>query len=174
MEQVTKRPRPRVRCAWCKTTFKPKPLGRAPRFCSAKCRQAACVKRNGSWDLRIRQGEKARAHEALLRRLREELRPAVRQQLTREFIQSGLVRITGQDHVNALIAGRNEWRGNKLLDELAGDFAAAGNAEAVAAIREWQRRAREAGGQRRRRSDNPQPQQHRISLPAPAVDDPDD
>ena len=37
-------------------------------------------------------------------------------------------------------------RGNKLLDELAGGFAAAGNAEAVAAIREWQRRARVASG----------------------------
>jgi hypothetical protein len=53
--------------------------------------------------------------------------------------QSGLVRITGPDQVNALIAGRNEWRGNKLLDELAHDFAAAGNPEAASAIREWQR-----------------------------------
>jgi hypothetical protein len=48
-------------------------------------------------------------------------------------------RATGPDHVNALIAGRNEWRGNKLLDELARDFAAAGNPEAASAIREWQR-----------------------------------
>lgn len=53
------------------------------------------------------------------------------------------MRITGPDQVNAIIAARNEWRGNKLLNELAEDSAAAGNLEAVTAIREWQRRAKE-------------------------------
>lgn len=106
----------------------------------------------------------------MVMRLREELRHEVRQQLTREFIQAGLVRITGPDHVNALIAGRNEWRGNKLLDELAQDFAAAGNPEAVAAIREWQRRARRMS--RRRHSDEGQEPQYQAVksklLPAPS------
>jgi hypothetical protein len=88
----------------------------------------------------------------------------VRQELTREFIQSGLVRITGLDHVNALIAGRNEWRGNKLLDELAHDFTTAGNLEAVSAIREWQRRARQASG--RRRSMDSQEPERQAEVPA--------
>jgi hypothetical protein len=104
----------------------------------------------------MRQEAKQAEHRALVARLRESLRREVRQQLTQEFIQSGLVRITGLDHVNALIAGRNEWRGNKLLDELARDFAAAGNAEAVSAIRQWQRLARQASG-RRRSADNQEP-----------------
>jgi hypothetical protein len=149
MEQVTKSRRPRVKCEWCRKPFSPKPVGRAPKFCSAKCRQAACVKRNGTWETRQRQLAKQFEHSALLRRLRESLRTEVRQQLTNEFIQSGLVRITGPDHVNALMAGRNEWRGNRLLDELAADFTAAGNLEATAAIREWQARAKQASGRKR-------------------------
>jgi hypothetical protein len=149
MKTVTKTPRRSARCQWCKAAFPPKPLGRAPKFCSARCRQAACVKRNGTWEQRIRQAEKDTEHQSLVRRLREELRPEVRRQLTHEFIQS------------ALIAGRNEWRGNKLLDELAQDFAAAGNPEAVSAIHEWQRRAREASV--RRRASPPR----EILLPAP-------
>jgi hypothetical protein len=149
MNVVTKTRRPRVKCEWCRAPFAPKPFGRAPKFCSAKCRQAACVKRNGTWEARMRREAQEAERRALVARLRESLRREVRQQLTQEFIQSGLVRITGPDHVNALIAGRNEWRGNKLLDELAQDFAAAGNQEAVSAIREWQRLARQASVRRR-------------------------
>jgi hypothetical protein len=166
MDRVTKGPRPRVRCEWCREPFRPKALGRAPKFCSAKCRQAACVKRNGTWEKQQREMQKANQDWALRKQLRESLRAEVRQELTREFIQSGLVRITGVDHVNALIAGRNEWRGNKLLDELAHDFAALGNAEAVAAIGEWQRRAKQASG--RRRSGTKQERQ------APALPPPSD
>jgi hypothetical protein len=120
----------------------------------------------------MRREAKEAERRSLMARLRESLRREVRQQLTQEFIQSGLVRITGQDHVNALIAGRNEWRGNKLLDELAQDFAAAGNPEAASAIREWQRRTRQASV--RRRSGNSQETQHQaeaspLPLPGPAL-----
>jgi hypothetical protein len=142
MKVVTKTARLRVKCEWCRTAFKPKPLGREPKFCSAKCRQAACVRRNGTWETHQRQVAEQSRERALVECLRAQIRPILRRELTREFIQSGLVRITGPDHVNALIAGRNEWRGNKLLDELARDFAAAGNLEAVAAIKEWQRIAK--------------------------------
>jgi hypothetical protein len=164
MQQVTKQRRPRVKCQWCRKPFQPKRLGRAPKFCSASCRQAACVKRNGTWEKRQREAEKALQEWSLRKHLRESLRAEVRQELTREFIQSGLVRITGLDHVNALIAGRNEWRGNKLLDELAHDFAAAGNLEAVSAIHEWQRRAKQASG--RRRSNDSQEPQRQAEVPA--------
>jgi hypothetical protein len=164
MKVVTKQQRPRVKCQWCRTPFSPKPLGRAPKFCSARCRQAACVKRNGTWETMQRAAAKAREDELLRKRLCEHLRAEVRQELTREFIQSGLVRITGPDHVNALMAGRNEWRGNKLLGELAQDFAAVGNWDAVSAIREWQRRAKQTSG--RRRSGDAQEPERQAELPA--------
>ena len=164
MKLVTKQRRPRVKCQWCRMLFAPKARGRAPKFCSARCRQAACVKRNGTWETRLREEEKARQEESLRMELRESLRDEVRQQLTREFIQAGLVRITGPDQVNALIAGRNVWRGNKLLDELAHDFAAAGNPEAVSAIREWQRMAKEVD--EGRRSGHAQEPQREAGVPA--------
>ena len=164
MKLVTKQRRPRVKCEWCRTLFSPKPRGRAPKFCSARCRQAACVKRNGTWETRLREQEKAQRESSLRKELRESLRDEVRQQLTREFVQSGLVRITGPDHVNALIAGRNAWRGNNLLNELAHDFAAAGNPEAASAIREWQRMAKEASG--RRRSGHAHKPQRKAGVPA--------
>ena len=119
MQQVTKRVRTRRRCEWCRSPFTPKALGRAPKFCSARCRQAACVKRNGTWETRQRQAEKEHREAEERRLLKQQLRDEVRRELTKEFIQAGLVRITGPDQVNAIIAGRNEWRGNKLLDELA-------------------------------------------------------
>jgi hypothetical protein len=53
-----------------------------------------------------------------------------------------------------------------LLDELAQDFAAVGNPEAVAAIREWQRLAKQMSG--RKRSDNsrqPPPHDKLLMLP---------
>ena len=165
MELVTKTPRPRAKCEWCRAPFKPKPLGRAPKFCSAKCRQAACVKRNGTWETLMRQAQQEKQQKALVEGLRAQLRPIVRRELTREFIQSGLVRITGPDHVTALIAGRNEWRGNKLLDELAHDFAAAGNQEAYAAIGEWQRLAKQTGSGKRSSSRRQQPQNRLLALP---------
>ena len=107
------------------------------------------MRRNGTWETRQRELAHAAADDALQSQIRERLRPEMRRQLTREFIQSGLVRITGPDQVNALIAGRNEWRGNKLLDELEADFRAAGNIEAAAAIREWKLRAKQASGRKR-------------------------
>ena len=164
MKLVTKQRRPRVKCQWCRTVFSPKPRGRAPKFCSASCRQAACVKRNGTWETRLREEEKAGQESSLREELRASLRDEVRQQLTREFIQSGLVRITGPDQVNALIAGRNVWRGNKLLNELAHDFDAAGNPEAVSAIREWQRMAKEVD--EGRRSGHAQEPQREAGVPA--------
>jgi hypothetical protein len=80
------------------------------------------VKRNGTWETNQRKAQEEAERLALRRQLRAELhaelRPEIRRQLTQEFIQSGLVRITGPHHVNALVAGRNEWRGNTLLNEL--------------------------------------------------------
>jgi len=146
MKLVTKEPRRKAKCEWCRIWFSPKPTGRQPKFCSAKCRQAACVKRNGTWETLQRKAKEESAQFALRNQLRAELRPEIRRQLTQEFIQSGLVRITGPDQVNALIAGRNEWRGNKLLDELAADFIDAGNFEAATAIRDWKRLAQQMSG----------------------------
>jgi hypothetical protein len=94
---VTKQRRPRVKCEWCRTPFQPKPLGRAPMFRSARCRQAACVKRNGTWETRQRQAAKEEPDRWERMHLRASLRDEVRRQLTQEFIQSGLVRINGAD-----------------------------------------------------------------------------
>jgi hypothetical protein len=107
------------------------------------------VKRNGTWETRQREAEKTAQQHTLRAELRRELRHEVRRELTAEFIQFGLVRITDVDHVNALIAGRNLWRGARLLDELEKDFAAAGNAEAAAAIRDYRRIANELSSRKR-------------------------
>jgi ribosomal protein L34E len=45
MKPVTKRSRPKPKCAWCGTRLKPQPAGRPALFCSASCRQRAYEKR---------------------------------------------------------------------------------------------------------------------------------
>jgi hypothetical protein len=66
--------------------------------------------------------------------------------------------------ISSSMPHRNEWRGSKLLDELARDFAAAGNPEAVSAIREWQRMAKEVD--EGRRSGHAQEPQREAGVPA--------
>lgn len=46
LKVVTKQPRGRQRCEWCRQHFNPKTRGRPPRFCSDSCRQRAYEKRH--------------------------------------------------------------------------------------------------------------------------------